>query len=97
MSSAVRQTPLTEADVPAAVVPAERELMTTLRPAHCIDELIFVAQEAVRVARVQRAEITCDCDVPLRDVVIVVARTKFGDALVRIDGNIVPICAVEAE
>ena len=53
----------------AAVFAAEAELMRALRPADGIRQLIFIAQEAVGVAGVERAPVSGHGDVPLRLVV----------------------------
>jgi hypothetical protein len=71
--------------------------MTALGPTHGVADLIFVAKELVRVAGVQRVEVPCDRDVPLRFVIVVVLAPEQRDSLIGKRGNVVPVGPIEAE
>src|ERR1043166_5404287 len=103
-----RRTPIeSEASIRAEIVrnvveaapklAAYGDLMCAPRPPKRVGELILIAQKTVRVARVQSAPIPGHGYVPLRLVIRVDVYAEVMKAFRRVDGDVVPVSAIEAE
>ena len=68
---AVRTEVVIDITDPAAILAAERDLLLAFGPAHGIDDLVFVAEETIRVAGVQRSEVSVTVTWPLGLVIVV--------------------------